>query len=112
MGVTLAVSTFPLKKSSFLRFSLMSFSQFSAALYRLSSPMMGTPSASTSCTLSLLFVFTSVATLVFHTLLLRELIAFSYPVIKLAMLNNSTVLILLFPKLIQRFCSIWAIQIQ
>lgn len=55
MGVTLAVSTFPLKKSSFLRFSLMSFSQFSAALYRLSSPMMGTPSASTSCTLSLLF---------------------------------------------------------
>lgn len=43
MGVTLAVSTFPLKKSSFLRFSLMSFSQFSAALYRLSSPMMGTP---------------------------------------------------------------------
>ena len=50
--------------------------------------------------------------IVFHTLLLRELIAFSYPVIKLAMLNNSTVLILLFPKLIQRFCSIRAIQIQ
>ena len=50
--------------------------------------------------------------IVFHTLLLRELIAFSYPVIKLAILNNSTVLILLFPKLIQRFCSIRAIQIQ
>ena len=30
MGVTLAVSTFPLKKSSFLRFSLMSFSTYAA----------------------------------------------------------------------------------
>ena len=41
MGVTLAVSTFPLKKSSFLRFSLMSISQFSAALYRLTSQKKG-----------------------------------------------------------------------